>query len=139
MGQVNESLADSGIYERLLQRLATALDEAENLATVVQQPQQDLELRDVTPSEMRLIRAYLERERSRLGHVQSSTEAPLQRTPRTTAVLVPEGLACAYAEQAEAPATRCTLCGATRHWQPSQGVQLCQGCGSQLFKQRDHR
>lgn len=139
MGQVNESLADTGIYERLLQRLATALDEAENLAVVVQQPQQDLELRDVTPSEMRLIRAYLERERSSVGPVQTSVEAQRTLPTREQQQPVPAELACAYAEQAKPAAASCAVCGATRHWQPSQGVQLCQGCGSQLFNQRNRR
>ena len=55
-----------GVYERLLQRLDLALDEADSLRGLsdVASSELELELRDLTAAELQLIRAYLERDMS---------------------------------------------------------------------------
>ena len=51
-----------GLYERLLQRLAVALDEAESTRRLRDIEPQLVELKGLTNAEMELIQAYLERD-----------------------------------------------------------------------------
>ncbi|MCU1715611.1 hypothetical protein [Pseudomonas sp. 5P_3.1_Bac2] len=135
MGQVKESQANDVVYERLLQRLAAALDEAENLAAVGQRPQQDLELRDVTPSELRLICAYLKRERQ----VEAAQGLKVIGENILPLPLAPPAVLETAGSTAAAAAPRCPICGVKRPWPSPSGLQLCQGCGVKLFINSDHR
>ncbi len=62
MGELRRAQGGGGLYERLLQRLALALDEAESIGQVSAESVRELELRDLTSAELQLIRAYLERD-----------------------------------------------------------------------------
>src|SRR5262245_51919401 len=54
------NVSGSGLYERLLQRLALALDEAETAERLRDEHPSELELRGLSGAEMELIRAYLD-------------------------------------------------------------------------------
>ena len=50
------------LYERLLQRLALALEEADTASRLHAEPLRELELDGLSPAELELIRAYLNRD-----------------------------------------------------------------------------
>jgi len=54
-------------YGRLLQRLTTALGEADNLAQLSDTPTVEMDVRDLSPDELALISAYLASDRAWLG------------------------------------------------------------------------
>lgn len=54
-------------YGRLLQRLTTALGEADNLAQLSDKPTVEMDVRDLSPDELALISAYLASDRAWLG------------------------------------------------------------------------
>ena len=62
MGELRRVDTGSGLYERLLHRLALALDEADTATRLRDEEPLELELKGLTPAEMELIRAYLDRD-----------------------------------------------------------------------------
>ena len=56
------SVTGGGLYERLLQRLALALDEADTAERLRDEHPTELELRGLSEAEMGLIRAYLDQD-----------------------------------------------------------------------------
>ncbi len=136
-----------GLYERLLQRLAVALDEADNLSIVSAQPSRELELRGLTPAEMQLIRAYLNHDLNWLRgwHAAAQEMAQVEQPPSSRNVSRP-GLKARYTLPAKAKTALkgrlqlcCALCGTLAGWQLGRGVQACKICGSQLFRTSNHR
>ncbi len=148
MGEMRRAQGSGGLYERLLQRLALALDEAESMGRVSAEVPRELELRDLTSAELELIRAYLDRDLNWLRgwHAAAEELAVIEHWPART--LKPSRPAVKFAGKALAkskPLSKrrvqlcCALCGVVADWQPGQGVQACLSCGSQLFRARDPR
>jgi hypothetical protein len=83
MGELRRTEISGGLYERLLQRLALALDEADSLSRVSSDPPRDLELHGLTAAELELIRAYLDRDLNWLRgwHAAAEELAQLERWP----------------------------------------------------------
>lgn len=136
-----------GLYERLLQRLAMALDEADSLSKIATQPSRDLELRGLTAAEMELIRAYLDRDLDWLRgwHAAAQEMAQIEQLPSSRKVVRNGSKGAAVLPGKVKPLLRrrlqlcCALCGAVAGWQTGTGVQVCKSCGSQLFRASNHR
>lgn len=135
------------LYERLLQRLALALDEADSLSVVSAQPPRELELRGLTPAEMQLIRAYLNHDVDWLRgwHAAAQEIAQIEQLPssqdvsRTGRKARPVLPAKAKGSLKGRLQLCCALCGTLAGWQLGRGVQACKICGSQLFRTSNHR
>lgn len=147
MAELRRSAPTGGPYERLLQRLAIALDEADNLSALSTQPLLDLELRGLTAAEMELIRAYLERdldwlrgwhaaaqEMTQIEQLQSSRK--LVRGGHKTAAVLPSKIKPLGNHRVQ---LCCALCGDLTGWQSDHTVLACKTCGSQLFRARNPR
>jgi hypothetical protein len=124
--------AGEGVYERLLQRLALALDEADSLRGLSNVPPGEMELRDLTSAELQLIRAYLDRDLSWLRgwHAAAEELAQISRTAELPSVMLPP---VAHGQRLE---LCCALCGAPADWHPGLGVLACGACGAKLFRAR---
>src|SRR3990167_8415906 len=122
MAEFRRGAAGGGLYERLLQRLAMALDEADSLSALSAQPPLELELRGLTAAEMELIRAYLNRDLDWLRGWHAAAQ------PGKIKPLLKRRLQLC-----------CALCGTLAGWQSGNGVQACKACGSQLFRASNHR
>lgn len=150
MAELRRGASVGGLYERLLQRLAMALDEANSLSVLSAQPLRELELRGLTRAEMELIRAYLDRDLDWLRgwHAAAQEMAYIEQQPkprkvgrsaRKLAALLPGKVS-----KSSPPLNRrlqlcCALCGTQANWQAGKGVQSCKACGSQLFRVSNHR
>lgn len=148
MAGLRRTEASGGLYERLLQRLALALDEADSLSRVSADPPLELELRDLTSAELELIRAYLDRDLDWLRgwHAAAEELAALEQRPG-------RGLKIGWSVSRSVdgrpskakPLLRrrlqlcCALCNTLADWQPGRGVQACSACGSQLFRASNPR
>ncbi|RJG12110.1 hypothetical protein D3879_01945 [Pseudomonas cavernicola] len=139
MGELRRTDARGGLYERLLQRLALALDEADSATRLHKEPPRELELRGLSPAELELIRAYLDRDLHWLRgwHAAAAELALLEQMPlrqtkpsRTSHRLDDKPKALLKRRQK----LLCALCGTAAHWQPGEGVEACLACGSQLFR-----
>lgn len=148
MGELRRAQGSGGLYERLLQRLALALDEAESMGRLSAEPTRELELRDLTAAELELIRAYLERDLDWLRgwHAAAEELAVIESWPARTikasgpvSKMPVRPLARAKPLGRRRAQLCCALCGVVANWQPGQGVQACLACGSQLFRTRDPR
>jgi len=135
-----------GLYERLLQRLALALEEADTTTRLRDAPPSELELHGLTPAEVALIRAYLDRDLHWLRgwHAAAEELALIEQMPRTR---VPRavrptgaGKAVVKAQARVKPLLKrrqqlcCALCGNSAEWQRGEGVLPCTSCGSKLFR-----
>lgn len=148
MGELRQAQGRGGLYERLLQRLALALDEAESMGRVSAEVPRELELRDLTSAELELIRAYLERDLNWLRgwHAAAEELAVIERWPartikpsRSAVRIVGKPLPKTKSVGKRRTQLCCALCGVVVDWQPGQGVQACLACGSQLFRARNPR
>ncbi len=143
MVELRRTEGQSGLYGRLLERLALALDEADNVTRQTAKTTHELELSGLSPAELQLVRAYLNQDMSWLQgwhaaaqelallEQQSAKQAkparssirPLHKgAPRVNPLLKRRQQLC------------CALCGANAIWLRGQGVQACSACGSQLFR-----
>ncbi|MGH8437124.1 MAG: hypothetical protein ACRERX_22275 [Pseudomonas sp.] len=139
MGELRRTDARGGLYERLLQRLALALDEADSATRLHKQPPSELELRGLSPAELELIRAYLDRDLHWLRGWHAAAEelaiieqAPLRQAKPIRASSKLEGKPRSLLKRRQK--LFCALCGSAAHWQPGEGVHACLACGSQLFR-----
>jgi ribosomal protein L37AE/L43A len=147
MAESRRSAPVGGLYERLLQRLAMALDEADSLGKFSAQPPQELELRGLTAAEMELIRAYLERDLDWLRgwHAAAQEMAQISQLPSARKVGRSGHKPTAALPGKVKPLLKrrlqlcCALCGTLVGWQLGTGVQVCKACGSQLFRASNHR
>lgn len=146
MVETRRAALTGGLYERLLQRLALALDEADSISALSAQPPTELELHGLTAAEVELIRAYLERDLDWLRgwHAAAQEMAHIEQLakPRTfnrssykAAGVLPGQGRPIFKRRLQ---LCCALCGISANWQPGSGVQACKGCGSQLFRARNH-
>lgn len=147
MAELRRGGPAGGLYERLLQRLAMALDEADSLSALSSQPPLELELRGLTAAEMELIRAYLNRDLDWLRgwHAAAQEMAQIEQLPNSRkigrsghkpAAVMPGKLKPLLKRRLQ---LCCALCGTVAGWQAGSGVQACKACGSQLFRANNHR
>lgn len=131
------SASGSGLYERLLQRLALALDEADTAERLRDECPVELELRGLSSAEMELIRAYLDQDVNWLRgwHAAAQELALLERgparAPRPSRHPSPPGRPRVVGH---VQPLQCALCGTPVAWSRNQGVLPCTSCGSQLFR-----
>ncbi len=131
---------DSGLYGRLLQRLALALEEADSAGRLGQAVPHDLELCGLSAAELQLIHAYLDRDLNWLQgwHTAAQELALLQQQVPRVAKSVRLGRRAEPLERArvslEPSSLCCALCAAPVAWLPNVGAQACAACGSQLFR-----
>jgi hypothetical protein len=135
--------AQGGLYSRLLQRLALALDEADSVSHLPADPAHELELSGLSPAELQLVRAYLDQDLRWLQgwHAAAQELALLER--QSAPVVKPGRSSIKPLHKASArlnPLLKrrqqlcCALCGTSASWLHGQGVQACGSCGSQLFR-----
>ncbi|VXC81090.1 conserved hypothetical protein [Pseudomonas sp. 8Z] len=132
----------SSLYERLLQRLALALEEAETASRLHAEPRHDLELDGLSTAELELIHAYLNHDLQWLRgwHAAAEELALIQRQPLRAAkpvggvrVTKPKPLI------KRRQALCCALCGTAVSWHRGQDAQACLACGSKLFRSGNPR
>ena len=124
MAESRRGEVGGGLYERLLQRLALALQEADTATRLHQAPPDELELSGLTPAELELIRAYLDRDLNWLRgwHAAAEELALIEQLPRGKPMIKKRQQLC------------CALCGAVARVQRGEGVLPCSACGSKLFR-----
>jgi hypothetical protein len=115
------SATHPGIYERLLQRLALALDEADSLRGFSADAPRELELRDL--SWLRGWHAAAEE----LASLNQAADSDQQSTTASAASASTRLTLC------------CAVCGEAADWSPGLGVLACSVCGAQLFRARSPR
>ncbi|MCP1626669.1 hypothetical protein [Pseudomonas nitroreducens] len=131
------SASGSGLYERLLQRLALALDEADTAERLRDECPVELELRGLSSAEMELIRAYLDQDVNWLRgwHAAAEELALLERAPARVPRHVRQPAPPSRPRLVARPQQlQCALCGSPVAWSRNQGVLPCTSCGSQLFR-----
>lgn len=146
MGELRRAGTGGGLYERLLQRLALALEEADSLSGLAAESPQELELRDLTSAEMELIRAYLNRDLDWLRgwHAAAQEMAQIEQMQVRRKVARPMSKVVTSLPSAKPllrrqPRLCCALCGTLASGHLGQGVQACRTCGSQLFRASNPR
>ena len=144
MAESRRAEVGGGLYERLLQRLALALQEADTATRLHQAPPDELELSGLTPAELELIRAYLDRDLHWLRgwHAAAEELALIEQLPATASKAVtklpvraaskslPRGKPMIKKRQQLC----CALCGTVAQVQRGEGVLPCSACGSKLFR-----
>lgn len=139
MGEVRQVERGDGLYERLLQRLALALEEAETASRLHAEPPCELEVDGLSSAELELIRAYLNRDLNWLRgwHAAAEELALIQRQPLRVGKPVAASARPAAKTKPLLKRRRalcCALCGTPVNWQRGQDAQACQSCGSKLFR-----
>ena len=143
MAESRRAEVGGGLYERLLQRLALALQEADTATRLHQAPPDELELSGLTPAELELIHAYLDRDLNWLRgwHAAAEELALIEQLPAAT-----KPVTKLPARAASKPVPRgkpmikkrqqlcCALCGTVARVQRGEGVLPCSACGSKLFR-----
>lgn len=143
MAELRRREEAGGLYERLLQRLALALQEADTATRLHQAPPDELELSGLTPAELELIRAYLDRDLNWLRGWHAAAEElalieqlpaaskPVSKLPaRAASKPLPRGKPMIKKRQQLC----CALCGTVAQVQRGEGVLPCSACGSKLFR-----
>jgi len=143
MAESRRGEAGGGLYERLLQRLALALDEADTASRWRAEEPGELELRGLTPAELELIRAYLDRDLHWLRgwHAAAEELAVIEQKPvRQAKTARGNGKLAAQPPSKLKPLAKrrqqlfCALCGTAAELQRGRGAQACLACGSRLFR-----
>ncbi|WP_437882732.1 hypothetical protein [Pseudomonas sp. LRF_L74] len=136
MAERRQSEMQGGLYERLLHRLAFALEEADAAALLHEGAPTDLKLRGLSSAEMALIQAYLEHDLSWLRGWHAAAEevefieragGGKGRVRSGLRALPPKAFSCGRP-------LRCALCGALIRWPRGRSVPPCEACGSRLFR-----
>nr|WP_286944911.1 hypothetical protein [Pseudomonas sp. UBA6718] len=125
MAESRRAEVGGGLYERLLQRLALALQEADTATRLHQAPPDELELSGLTPAELELIRAYLDRDLNWLRgwHAAAEELALIEQLPAASKPMIKKRQQLC-----------CALCGTVARVQRGEGVLPCSACGSKLFR-----
>jgi hypothetical protein len=132
----------SGLYERLLQRLALALEEADTASRLHAEPRRELELDGLSQAELELIHAYLNRDLHWLRgwHAAAEELALIQRQPlRGVKPAASRRVGKVKPMMKRRQTLCCALCGASVSWHRGQDAQACQACGSKLFRSGNPR
>ncbi|MBH3338088.1 hypothetical protein I5L51_03050 [Pseudomonas mendocina] len=142
MADARQSERGGGLYERLLQRLALALEEADTASRLHAEPLRELELDGLSPAELELIRAYLNRDLHWLRgwHAAAEELALIQRQPlRSAKSAGSKAMGKLKPLMKRRQALCCALCGTPVSWHRGQDAQACQACGSKLFRSGNPR
>lgn len=129
---------EGNLYGRVLQRLTSALEEAERR----DDDAADLEVRGLTAAEYELIRAYLQQDSQWLSgwHAAAEEQAQLARNasrPALRGALRQHPLKRPRQMPFSLQQTlSCALCGGAVHWPKGPGPAACNACGSQLLRAR---
>lgn len=136
MGEARTNERGGDLYERLLQRLALALDEAETASALRTGTAGELELQGLSGAEMELVQAYLNRDMSWLRgwHAAAEELALLQQQSRRSSKLVQAHAYGKPRQMIRRYPLYCALCGTSANLQSYRGVMACQACGSKLFR-----
>lgn len=138
MAHKRRAAVDSGLYGRLLQRLALALEEADSASRLGQTVPHELELSGLSAAELQLIHAYLDRDLNWLQgwHAAAQELALLQQQAPQVAKSLRMGSRGQPSGRQQAPAAAlcCAVCAAPVSWLPGLGAQACSACGSALFR-----
>ncbi|MEK1906233.1 MAG: hypothetical protein AAAB13_10660 [Pseudomonas sp.] len=142
MAELRRTEEKGGLYERLLQRLALALEEADTASRLREAPPTELELRGLTPAELELVRAYLDRDLHWLRgwHAAAEELALIEQLPVGASKPARQAFKVSPRSVGKrTPLKRrqqlcCALCGSVAQWQPGEGVLPCLACGSKLFR-----
>ncbi|MBK3760106.1 hypothetical protein [Stutzerimonas frequens] len=130
---------DSSLYARVLQRLSSALQEAERGGSGAAG---ELEVGGLTPAEFELIRAYLQRDSQWLSgwHAAAEEQAHLTRQAMRPAVRgggrQRHGARLRHAPLHLQQSLSCALCNTKVTWPEGAGPATCPACGSQLLRAR---
>ena len=129
------------LYGRLLQRLALALEEADTANRLHAEPLHELELDGLSPAELELIRAYLNRDLHWLRgwHAAAEELALIQRQPLRSGKVAGSKPLHHKPLMKRRQALCCALCGTPVSWRRGQDAQACQACGSRLFRSGNPR
>jgi hypothetical protein len=121
-----------GLYGRLLQRLALALEEARSNAQLHDREPLELDLHGVSEAELELIRAYQEGDLQWLRGWQAAAKelAFIQRQDQRPSRAERMG----RVDAGRLPLLHCALCGEALVGPFSLAGPICRGCGSRLFR-----
>lgn len=148
MGELRRAEAGGGLYERLLSRLALALEEADTASALHRQSPDELELRGLTPAELQLIRAYLDHDlhwlrgwHAAAEELASIEQLPLKSSKPSRVAGKPGGKSPVRLKPLLKHRQQlcCALCGTAAQWQRGMGIKACLACGSQLFRANNPR
>ena len=145
MAELRRSESGKGLYERLLNRLALALDEADTAVRLRDEEPHELELKGLSPAELELIQAYLDRDLNWLRGWQAAAEelalieALLGRRVKAGRDVPRLPIPKVRSVLKQRQQLSCAMCGAPASWRRGQGIQACLTCGSQLFRASNPR
>lgn len=137
MAEVRYAKCEGDLYERLLQRLALALEQADITSSLPNDTVRELELVGLTAAELELIHAYLEGDLQWLRgwHAAAEELMQIQREPLISGKLIRGRVIRAGGLRVRRrTGLFCALCGAPVSWCSGQESQACQACGSRLFR-----
>ncbi|UVE17180.1 hypothetical protein NVV93_16580 [Pseudomonas sp. LS44] len=143
MSELRRAEGGGGLYERLLHRLALALDEADSAERLRNESPGELELQGLSPAEVELIQAYMAHDLRWLSgwHAAAEELALIERKPLRPAKSLRNGQHPTIRVPGRVkPLARrhqclsCALCGTPADWRPGQGIRGCAVCGSRLFR-----
>jgi predicted RNA-binding Zn-ribbon protein involved in translation (DUF1610 family) len=116
-----------------LQRLALALEEADSAAQLRSEVPAELELSGLTPAELELIRAYIQRDLPWLRGWHAAAEEVALNPPPVSRLPLQQRERKSVLARKRQP-LQCAVCGAAADWKSGQGILPCPACGSQLFR-----
>lgn len=132
--KTHEVFAD-GLYERLLERVAHALEDADDLSAKGGVAPAEVDLEGLSAEEVAWLRAFVQRDlqwlrgwhaAARRMRAMSLAQAEAEPPKELVDGGEPFGLVCA-------------LCETTLIQQPRKGVEPCPSCGSRLFRAVNRR
>lgn len=129
MVEIGDREPAGGLYGRLLQRLALALEEARENPGSSEQDLLELDVQGISEAELELIRAYREGDLQWLRGWQAAAHELAfirQRREGSQRTELPEG--------GSLPLLSCALCGEVLTVPCSEPAPVCRGCGSRLFR-----
>ena len=128
----------SDLYDRLLQRLAVALEQVDEQSLLNEA--HEVELKELSHAEMELIKAYLQRDVRWLQgwHAAAEELALLEKQDAAYGASVADP-ALSKAPPSNAPALCCALCATPLLWTQGQEPSACPNCGAQLYRPRRDR
>lgn len=131
MGRIRQG-ETSGLYERVLERIALALAQAGDHG--------ELDVQGLSPGELALIQAYLHQDAQWLSgwHAAAREHALITRQSLRSAVRTPGSSRRAVRPRGPRAALQldCALCGCDVELPERAGVASCPHCGSELMRAR---
>lgn len=137
MTDLSRTEEHGGLYGRLLQRLALALEEADAAGQRGTQLSAELELKGLSPAELQLVRAYLEQDLSWLKGWHAAAEQFALLKQQSVSASSARGAKPAGSSPVRLKRRQllcCAVCGTPVSWLHAEDIQACHSCGSQLFR-----